>query len=100
MTGNAAFLANFKECNDGHVMFGDGVGGKILGKGFINQPSLPYLQDARWKALVKNDMHWCVLMTFPGNDSSDNITSKVSAPKKFFAIVSCLKESSLKLYNW
>lgn len=47
MTGNAAFLANFKECNDGHVMFGDGVGGKILGKGFINQPSLPYLQDAR-----------------------------------------------------
>ncbi|KAA0063069.1 putative leucine-rich repeat-containing protein [Cucumis melo var. makuwa] len=32
MTGNASFFTNFKECSAGHVMFEDGVRGKILGK--------------------------------------------------------------------
>ncbi|KAA0035471.1 gag-pol polyprotein [Cucumis melo var. makuwa] len=34
---NVAFFTTFKECSAGDVMFGDGVRGKILTKGSINQ---------------------------------------------------------------
>ncbi|KAA0042084.1 gag-pol polyprotein [Cucumis melo var. makuwa] len=47
MTGNAAFFTNFKEYSAGHVMFGDRVREKIIGKGSINQPGLSCLQDVR-----------------------------------------------------
>lgn len=44
---NVAIFTNFKECNAGHVMFRDGVGGMILNKVSINQFGLPCLQDVR-----------------------------------------------------
>ncbi|TYK16373.1 gag-pol polyprotein [Cucumis melo var. makuwa] len=39
------FKYSFKESSAGHVMFEDGVRGKILEKGSIDQPGLPCLQD-------------------------------------------------------
>lgn len=47
MIDPTAFFTDFKKCSTEHVMFGDGVRGKILDKGSINQPGLPYLQDVR-----------------------------------------------------
>lgn len=43
MTGNVAFFTTFKECSAGDVTFGDGVRGKILTKGSINQLGLTCL---------------------------------------------------------
>lgn len=45
MAGNSSFFYDLKECNFGHIMsFGDGVSGKILRRGSINQLGLPYLK--------------------------------------------------------
>ncbi|TYK00086.1 putative leucine-rich repeat-containing protein [Cucumis melo var. makuwa] len=46
MTGNDTFFTNFKKCSAGQVMFDNGVRGKILDKGSINQSGFPCLQDA------------------------------------------------------
>ena len=37
----------FKECNVGHVTFGDGFKGEVLGKENISQSGLPILKDVR-----------------------------------------------------
>ncbi|KAA0032632.1 Peptidase aspartic, catalytic [Cucumis melo var. makuwa] len=47
MTGNAAFFSELRECNARSVVFGDGGKGRIIGKGTVNHPGLPYLLDVR-----------------------------------------------------
>ncbi|KAA0043140.1 F5J5.1 [Cucumis melo var. makuwa] len=47
ITGNAAFFSKLSECKAGSVMFGDGGKGKIIGKGMIDHPGLPFLLDVR-----------------------------------------------------
>ncbi|KAA0047401.1 Receptor-like protein 12 [Cucumis melo var. makuwa] len=47
MTGNADFFSDLSECKAGSVVFGDGGKGKIIGKGTINHPGLPFLLDVR-----------------------------------------------------
>ncbi|KAL0560690.1 hypothetical protein IC582_001101 [Cucumis melo] len=47
MTGNADFFSELSECKAGSVVFGDGGKGKIIGKGTINRPGLPFLLDVR-----------------------------------------------------
>ena len=45
MTRNAAFFSEHSECNAGSVVFSDGEKGRIIGKGTIDHPGLPYLLD-------------------------------------------------------
>ncbi|KAA0035373.1 gag-pol polyprotein [Cucumis melo var. makuwa] len=45
MTGNAVFFSELSECNAGYVIFGDEGKGRIIGKGTIDQPGVPYLLD-------------------------------------------------------
>ncbi|KAA0045047.1 gag-pol polyprotein [Cucumis melo var. makuwa] len=45
--GNTSFFSELSECNIGSVMFGDREKGRIIGKGTINHPGLPYLLDVR-----------------------------------------------------
>ncbi|KAA0048721.1 gag-pol polyprotein [Cucumis melo var. makuwa] len=47
MTGNADFFSELSECKAGSVVFEDGGKGKIIGKGTINRPGLPFLLDVR-----------------------------------------------------
>ncbi|KAA0040705.1 retrovirus-related Pol polyprotein from transposon TNT 1-94 [Cucumis melo var. makuwa] len=47
MTGNADFFSELSECKVGSVVFGDGGKGKIIGKGTINHPGLPFLLDVQ-----------------------------------------------------
>ncbi|TYK02444.1 gag-pol polyprotein [Cucumis melo var. makuwa] len=47
MIGNAAFFLELSECNARSVLFGDGGKGRIIGKGTIDHPRLPYLLDVR-----------------------------------------------------
>ncbi|GKE83630.1 putative ribonuclease H-like domain-containing protein, partial [Tanacetum coccineum] len=43
MTGNIAYLSNFKEFDGGHVTFGGGAyGGRITGKGTLKTDSLDF----------------------------------------------------------
>lgn len=43
MTCNSAFFTDFKECNIEYITFGDGLKGKVLGKGNISQLGLSCL---------------------------------------------------------
>ncbi|KAA0055020.1 gag-pol polyprotein [Cucumis melo var. makuwa] len=45
MTRNAAFFSELSECNAGSVVFSDGEKGRIISKGTIDHPGLPYLLD-------------------------------------------------------
>ncbi|XP_024019486.1 uncharacterized protein LOC112091030 [Morus notabilis] len=45
MTGERSFLKNFKSLTDGHVTFGDGVKGKVLGRGILDVDGLPKLKN-------------------------------------------------------
>ncbi|KAA0060049.1 F9C16.17 [Cucumis melo var. makuwa] len=47
MTGNIDFFSELSECKVGSVVFGHGGKGKIIGKGTINRPGLPFLLDVR-----------------------------------------------------
>ncbi|TYK22568.1 retrotransposon-like protein [Cucumis melo var. makuwa] len=47
MTGNASFFSELNECNVGSIVFGDEGKGRIIGKGTIDHPRLPYLLDVR-----------------------------------------------------
>ncbi|TYK05805.1 Peptidase aspartic, catalytic [Cucumis melo var. makuwa] len=47
MTGNVDFFSDLSECKVGSVVFGDEGKGKIIGKGTINHPGLPFLLDVR-----------------------------------------------------
>ena len=47
MTDNADFFYELNECKAGSIVFGDGGKGKIIGKGTINRPGLPFLLDVR-----------------------------------------------------
>ncbi|TYK22560.1 F5J5.1 [Cucumis melo var. makuwa] len=48
MTGNRYFFSELKECNSGHVTFGDGARGRIIAKGNIAKDYLPCLNDVRY----------------------------------------------------
>ena len=45
MTGNADLFSELSECKARLVVFEDGGKGKIIGKGMINRPGLPFLLD-------------------------------------------------------
>lgn len=45
MIGEKYFVTNIQPCGSGHVTFGDGAKGKVVGKGQLNYPRLPVLQD-------------------------------------------------------
>ncbi|XP_024020928.1 uncharacterized protein LOC112091467 [Morus notabilis] len=45
MTGERSFLKNFISSTDGHVTFGDGVKGKVLGKGTLDVDGLSRLKN-------------------------------------------------------
>ncbi|KAA0037284.1 gag-pol polyprotein [Cucumis melo var. makuwa] len=47
MIRNAAFFSELNECNAGSIVFGDEGKGRIIGKGTINHPGLPYLLDVQ-----------------------------------------------------
>ncbi|KAA0061122.1 gag-pol polyprotein [Cucumis melo var. makuwa] len=47
MMGNAAFFLKLSECNAGSVVFDDGGKGRIISKGTIDHPGLPFLRDVR-----------------------------------------------------
>ncbi|KAA0058506.1 flocculation protein FLO11-like [Cucumis melo var. makuwa] len=47
MTGNADLFSELSECKARLVVFEDGGKGKIIGKGTINRPGLPFLLDVR-----------------------------------------------------
>ncbi|KAA0038999.1 envelope-like protein [Cucumis melo var. makuwa] len=48
MTGNKYFFSELKECNSGHVTFGDGARGRIIAKGNIAKDYLPCLNDVKY----------------------------------------------------
>ena len=45
MTGERSFLTNFQSSTDGHVTFGDGAKGRVLGRGTLNVDGLPKLKN-------------------------------------------------------
>ena len=45
MTGEKYFLKNIQPCPTRSVIFGDGVKGKILGRGLLDVPGLSKLKD-------------------------------------------------------
>ncbi|XP_024019817.1 uncharacterized protein LOC112091153 [Morus notabilis] len=45
MTGERSLLKNFKSLTDGHVTFGDGVKGRVLGRGTLDVDGLPKLKN-------------------------------------------------------
>lgn len=47
MTRNASFFSELRECNVGSVMMCDKEKGKIIGKGTIDQPGLPYILNVK-----------------------------------------------------
>ncbi|CAM8999208.1 unnamed protein product [Rhodiola kirilowii] len=50
MTGNPQFLIEVEKIQGNYVTFGDGVEGRVLGRGTLNVPGLPRLKDV---SLVK-----------------------------------------------
>ena len=47
MTENGAFFSELSECKAGSMVFGDGGKSKIIRKGTIDHPGLPFLLDVR-----------------------------------------------------
>ena len=45
MTGDKNFLKDYKTIDVGHVTFGDGVKGRVLGKGTLDFEGLPRLKN-------------------------------------------------------
>ncbi|CAM8877440.1 unnamed protein product [Rhodiola kirilowii] len=45
MTGNPEFLTNVEEFNGKFVTFGDGIEGRVLGRGTMNVQGLPRLKE-------------------------------------------------------
>ena len=45
MTAEKSFVMNIQSCSLGHVTFGDGAKGKVVGNGQLKYPGLPMLQD-------------------------------------------------------
>ena len=45
MSGKKHFLKNIQPCLTRHVTFGDSVKGKVLGRGLLDEPGLPKLED-------------------------------------------------------
>lgn len=45
MTGDKSFVLDIQPCNFGHVTFGDGAKGRVVGKGRLNYPSLAILKE-------------------------------------------------------
>ena len=56
MTGNRSFYSELKECASRHVIFGDGVKGRIIAKGNIVKNNLPYLNDVRYGEGLKENL--------------------------------------------
>lgn len=45
MARERSFVTNLQPCGSRHVTLGNGVKGKVLGKGHLTYPCLPILQD-------------------------------------------------------
>ena len=45
MTGESKFMKNVQTCTKGHVTFGDGVKGSILGNGVLDVEGFPRLKN-------------------------------------------------------
>ncbi|GKE56824.1 putative ribonuclease H-like domain-containing protein, partial [Tanacetum coccineum] len=55
MTGNIAYLSDFKEFDEGYVTFGGGAhGGRISGKGTLKTDSLDFKDDNMYSFDMKN----------------------------------------------
>ncbi|GJR86978.1 putative ribonuclease H-like domain-containing protein [Tanacetum coccineum] len=79
MTGNIAYLSDFKQFDGGYVAFGGGAyGGKITGKGTLKTANLDFKDSPNFKLLGENQ----ILLKVPRKDNMYSFDMKNIVPKE------------------